>query len=127
MSHAMRNSGPSLNSLASLIRGLYGRVASQLDVDPSYVSRVARGERLSEEIEAALEHEMRKIMKMMKITHNGFGRHTASHDGSNRSAIGRRRTKKSPTAKKKNTKAVHESTLDAQFALCLAGSRGVPP
>ena len=35
---------PAPTNLASLIRGLYGRVARQLKVDPSYVSRVARGE-----------------------------------------------------------------------------------
>ena len=112
MSHATQNSSAPLNNLASLIRGLYGRVASQLDVDPSYVSRVARGERQSEVIEAALQREMRKIIKMMKINHNGFGRHAASHDGSNRGGIGRRRTKKTRTAKKNNTKAFHERTVD---------------
>lgn len=106
MSHATRNSSAPLNNLASLLRGLYGRVASQLDVDPSYVSRVARGERKSVVIEAALEREMRKIMKMMKNNHNGFGRRDTSHDGSNHDGTGRRRTKKTRTAKKNNTKAL---------------------
>ena len=41
---------------------LYGRVARQLKVDPSYVSRVARGERQSDEIEASLERELKRIM-----------------------------------------------------------------
>jgi hypothetical protein len=45
-------------NLASLIRGLYGRVARHLNVDPSYVSRVARGERQSDIIEAYLEREL---------------------------------------------------------------------
>ena len=81
-------------NLASLVRGLYGRVARHLDVDPSYVSRVARGERQSEEIEAALEREMRQIMKMVKTNLNGFGRLAASHYGA-----GRRSAKKTRTAK----------------------------
>jgi hypothetical protein len=49
--------------LASLIRGLYGRVASQLGVDPSYVSRVARSERYSKTVEDALRRELNKIIK----------------------------------------------------------------
>lgn len=58
-------------NLASLIRGLYGRVARRLKVDPSYVSRVARGERQSDEIEVALERELRRIMSMVRTNHNG--------------------------------------------------------
>ncbi len=67
-------------NLASLIRGLYGRVARQLKVDPSYVSRVARGERKSEDIEACLERELKRIMAMMKTNRNGAGRNV-SHNG----------------------------------------------
>jgi len=66
---------PAPTNLASLIRGLYGRVARQLKVDPSYVSRVARGERQSHEIEASLERELKRIMAMAGTTHNGAGRH----------------------------------------------------
>jgi hypothetical protein len=86
-------------SLASHLRGLYRRVARQLDVDPSYVSRVARGERQSEAIEAALEREMRQTIKMVKTNHNGFGRRAASHNGSNHDDAGQRSTKKTRTAK----------------------------
>jgi hypothetical protein len=46
----------------TLFRGIYKRIADKLDVDPSYVSRVARGERKSEVIEAALRKEMQKIL-----------------------------------------------------------------
>jgi hypothetical protein len=49
--------------LTSVFRGLYFRVAKRLGVDPSYVSRVARGERRSEAIETALIQETYKIMK----------------------------------------------------------------
>ena len=94
MGYDKRNIGTPPHNLASLIRGLYGRIARHLDVDPSYVSRVARGERQSEAIEAALEREMRQIMKMVKANHNGSGRHAASHNGA-----GRRNSKKVRTAK----------------------------
>jgi hypothetical protein len=65
---------PAPTNLASLIRGLYGRVARQLKVDPSYVSRVARGERQSDVIEASLERELRRIMALVGTNHNGGGR-----------------------------------------------------
>jgi hypothetical protein len=61
-------------NLASLIRGLYGRVARNLKVDPSYVSRVARGERQSDVIEASLERELRRILSMVGANPNGIGR-----------------------------------------------------
>lgn len=44
-------------------RGLYSRVARQLGVDRSLVSRVARGQRRSKRIEAALEAELSRIEK----------------------------------------------------------------
>ena len=64
-------------NLASLIRGLYGRVARYLKVDPSYVSRVARGERQSGAIEASLERELKRIMTLVGTNHNGAARHHA--------------------------------------------------
>ncbi len=50
-------------NLASLTRGLYKRVAYCLSFDPSYVSRVARGERRSEMIEAELRRELNRIIE----------------------------------------------------------------
>ena len=41
--------------LVSLFHGLYSRVAQRLGVHPSYVSRVARGDRESEAVTAALK------------------------------------------------------------------------
>jgi hypothetical protein len=70
---------PAPTNLASLIRGLYGRVARQLKVDPSYVSRVARGERQSDVIEGSLERELKRIMSMVGSNHNGAGRQTTKH------------------------------------------------
>lgn len=66
-------------NLASLIRGLYGRVARQMKVDPSYVSRVARGERQSDAIEASLERELKRIMSLVRRNHDGTGKRAAKH------------------------------------------------
>jgi phage FluMu protein Com len=49
----------------SLFRGLYGRVARNLGVDVSYVSRIARGERKSEAAEKALTREFNKAVSVM--------------------------------------------------------------
>ena len=77
MARAKNVPNPTPTNLASLIRGLYGRVARQLKVDPSYVSRVARGERQSRTIEASLERELRRIMSLVKLSHGGRGHHSA--------------------------------------------------
>jgi hypothetical protein len=86
-------------NLASIFRGLYVRVASRLDVDPSYVSRVARGERKSEVVEAALELETQKIIGQLarksRVNHNGSGRGSANHNGARRAGTGRRGVKAS--------------------------------
>ncbi len=52
-----------LNHYIQSLCGLYSRVARQLHVDRSYVSRVARGERHSEAIEKALSSEFARIVK----------------------------------------------------------------
>ena len=51
-----------LNRYVQSICGLYSRIARQLQVDRSYVSRVARGERRSEEVERALSTEFTRIL-----------------------------------------------------------------
>jgi hypothetical protein len=56
--------------LASLVRGLYARVARQLDLDPSYVSRIARGERESELVDRALRRELNKIVRDVNKQHD---------------------------------------------------------
>lgn len=48
--------------LASVVRGIYSRVARRLHVHPSYVSRVARGERRSNAVEAGLRSELNRIV-----------------------------------------------------------------
>lgn len=52
-------------------RGLYNRVATKLNVDPSYVSRVARGERRSVAVLAALEQEISLIREHLNHHANG--------------------------------------------------------
>jgi len=51
-----------VNHYVRSLCGLYSRVARQLQVDRSYVSRVARGERRSELVEHALTNEFDRIM-----------------------------------------------------------------
>ncbi len=51
-----------LNRYVQSLCGLYSRIARQLQVDRSYVSRVARGERRSTQIEQALSTEFTRIM-----------------------------------------------------------------
>ena len=55
----------------ALYRGLYGRVARKLGVDPSYVSRVARGERQSPEVQTALSQEIEQITRKLGSTQIG--------------------------------------------------------
>ena len=81
-------SAPPLH-FASLFRGFYGRVARKLDLDPSYVSRVARGERQSGTIEAALEREMSRILAVVGTNHNG-----ANHNGAKKKLTAKKRNKK---------------------------------
>src|ERR1700680_493322 len=49
----------------TLYRGLCVRVSRKLGVDPSYVSRVARGERQSPEVETALAQEIEEINRKL--------------------------------------------------------------
>ncbi|MGH9684544.1 MAG: hypothetical protein ACRD4S_13150 [Candidatus Acidiferrales bacterium] len=63
--------------LNSLFRGMYNRIARKLRVDPSYVSRVARGERKSEEVQAALDREIKKLLQHA----NGHGADGHGHNG----------------------------------------------
>jgi transcriptional regulator with XRE-family HTH domain len=53
------------SSPQNLYHGLYVRIAQKLGVDPSYVSRVARGERSSQEVAAALKQEIEGINRKL--------------------------------------------------------------
>jgi transcriptional regulator with XRE-family HTH domain len=101
----LKGSTTGLPALA-IFRGLYNRVAGKLGVDPSYVSRVARGERKSAAILAALEEEMAVIRDYLNnhldgksrvngnSDHNGAGNHNGklNHDGANHSDAGGKRS-----------------------------------
>jgi hypothetical protein len=56
---------PGIQSPHTLYRGLYVRVARKLGVDPSYVSRVARGDRRSPQIESALRQALDEISQQL--------------------------------------------------------------
>ena len=71
-----------MNSIpaVSLFRGIYNRVAKRLGVDPSYVSRVARGERKSAVVEKALAEEVRVIRDHLNNhQNNGNNNHNSNH------------------------------------------------
>lgn len=59
---SLRNKVSRLNRYVQSLCGLYSRIARQLHVDRSYVSRVARGERRSPQIEQALSTEFTRIV-----------------------------------------------------------------
>jgi hypothetical protein len=54
-----------IRSPQTLYRGLYVRIARKLGVDPSYVSRVARGDRRSDQVEAALGEALAEINQQL--------------------------------------------------------------
>jgi len=71
-----------MRSPQTLYRGLYVRIARKLGVDPSYVSRVARGARRSEEVESALGQALEEINQQLSrgssTRKNGFARTATS-------------------------------------------------
>jgi hypothetical protein len=68
----MKKSGPAQCAVAvSLFRGLYARVARNLGVDVSYVSRIARGQRKSKVAEKALTTEFNRVVAILR---NGLAR-----------------------------------------------------
>ncbi len=62
------NVRPGIRSPQTLYRGLYIRIARQLGVDPSYVSRVARGDRRSSQVESALRGALEEIDRQLGRT-----------------------------------------------------------
>jgi len=57
-----KNHLPLIHRYVQSLCGMYSRVARQLKVDRSYVSRVARGERHSREVEQALSAEFNRVV-----------------------------------------------------------------
>jgi len=62
--NSLETDGKSLLAWHRLHTGVYVRVAKALNVDPSYVSRVAGGKRRSRDIERALIAELKRIHKL---------------------------------------------------------------
>jgi transcriptional regulator with XRE-family HTH domain len=62
-----RTEAARISKMVSLSRGLYGRVARAMGCDVSYVSRVARGERRSAKIEAALCKEFKNALHKLNL------------------------------------------------------------
>jgi hypothetical protein len=62
----MKRSSPNefVDSLQAItvFRGIYKRVAKRLNIHPSYVSRVARGERRAAFVTEALQKEIRRAI-----------------------------------------------------------------
>ena len=52
-----------INRFVQSLCGLYSRIARRLGVDRSYVSRVAKGERRSPQIEQALTNEFDRLQE----------------------------------------------------------------
>lgn len=78
----------------SLFRGVYNRVAKRLGVDPSYVSRVARGERKSAVVEKALADEVRVIREHLNNHENN---HNHNHNQPTPLPAQRKKPKSQPT------------------------------
>jgi transcriptional regulator with XRE-family HTH domain len=78
-----------MNSIpaVSLFRGIYNRVAKRLGVDPSYVSRVARGERKSAVVEKALAEEVRVIRDHLNNHNDNHNNNHAPADKKRKSGI----------------------------------------
>jgi hypothetical protein len=62
----------------SVFRGIYKRVATELDVDPSYVSRVARGQRHATFVSEALRKEIQRVLGKAGLQ-NGNGKKNGHH------------------------------------------------
>jgi hypothetical protein len=77
-----------MNSIpaVSLFRGIFNRVAKLLVVDPSYVSRVARGERKSAVVEKALAEEVRLIRDHLNNHQNNHNNNDNNNNHNNNHA-----------------------------------------
>lgn len=56
----------SCSTAVALFRGLYVRVAHDLKVDVSYISRIARGERRSKVAEEAIDREFNRVLALIR-------------------------------------------------------------
>jgi hypothetical protein len=87
----------------SLFRGIYNRVAKKLGVDPSYVSRVARGERKSAVVEKALAEEVRIIREHLNDHENNHNHNHNKNHGSPSPPLDAQRKKSKANSRRDNT------------------------
>jgi hypothetical protein len=60
-------------------RGLFARLARELRLDPSYISRVANGERLNEKISDAIAAELQRMQTVrLRVSKNSGKRKPAA-------------------------------------------------
>jgi transcriptional regulator with XRE-family HTH domain len=118
MNHDKPDDSTAAFPVLSIFRGLYQRVAAKLGVDPSYVSRVARGERKSAAVLAALQEEMDLIRQHL----NGLDGQLAdgkTKDGELRNGkLLDRKTQdgKAPNGAAADARASNAATLNARTA-----------
>jgi hypothetical protein len=96
-------------------RGIFKRIALQLDVDPSYVSRVARGQRHAPHVSEALRKEIQRVLGKAGL-HDGNG-HSDGH-ALNGSANGTRQASDGSRAPKhsKRKKAIERKPASSAQA-----------
>jgi phage FluMu protein Com len=94
----------------ALFRGLYARVAQDLGVDASYISRIAHGKRKSKVAEKALTREFNKVVSVMS---NGIIRSS-------------RKSYVEITLRCPRCKTVQEVHIAARAGLSLTGSERIP-
>ena len=58
------NGSKNIAHLVTEYRGIYNRIATQTGVDPSYVSRIAHGERTNTQVESALAKEIARLHQL---------------------------------------------------------------
>jgi hypothetical protein len=85
-----KSAGVSCSMAVSLFRGLYARVAHDLGVDASYISRIARGERKSKVAEKALHREFNKVLAYIR---NNSARTDRNRRGRTRTMVRKKQQK----------------------------------
>ena len=104
--------------LLSVFRGLYKRVAVQLDVDPSYVSRVARGERQAPLVAEALRKEIQRVLGKAGLQNGNGGNDGHSHGTSGALLDGRSHNGHASNAQSAvaHSRENHSASLDGHHA-----------
>jgi len=102
----------------SVFRGLYKRVAVQLGVDPSYVSRVARGERQAPLVAEALRKEIQRVLGKVGLQDGDGQNHDHSRGTAGALLDGRSRNGHASNAQSlvARSRDNHSASLDGHHA-----------